>query len=71
MKPTMLYRCSDSLRLLLAFLCVLCTLCWRSEARPALSLSATRVYGPGIHPKRSSLPINYFYVQAVDTDGNK
>lgn len=41
------------------------------EAAPALSLSRTRVYGPGVHPKRSNLPINYFYIQAVDTAGNK
>ena len=40
-------------------------------AAPALSLTRTRIYGPGIHPKRCSLPINYFYIQAVDTDGNK
>ncbi|CAI8019667.1 Protein O-glucosyltransferase 2 [Geodia barretti] len=39
-------------------------------AAPALSLTRTRIYGPGIHPKRCSLPINYFYIQAVDTDGN-
>lgn len=42
-----------------------------SQATPTLSLSRTRVYGPAIHPKRCSLPINYFYIQAVDTDGNK
>ena len=41
------------------------------DAVPALSLSRTRIYGPGIHPKRCSLPINYFYIQAIDTEGNR
>ena len=41
------------------------------EAAPTLSLSHTVIYGPAVHPKRCSLPVNYFYVQAKDTDGNK
>ena len=43
----------------------------RGEAAARLDAKKTRVFGPGIHPKRSRLPINYFYIQAVDTEGNK
>ena len=60
-----------SLGALLTALAALCTFFLSSHASPALILSRTRIYGPAIHPKRCSLPINYFYVQAVDTDGNK
>lgn len=45
--------------------------CWRCEAAAQLDLRKMRVFGPGIHPKRSQLPVNYFYIQAVDTLGNK
>ena len=36
-----------------------------------LSFKKSLVYGPGIDSKRCSLPVNYFYIQAVDKDGNK
>ena len=42
-----------------------------SERDFKLSLERSSVFGPGVDPKRTSLPINYFYIQAVDTDGNK
>ena len=60
-----------SLSALLLAVGALCISFRTCQAAPALSLSRTRIYGPAIHPKRSSLPINYFYIQAVDTDGNK
>ncbi len=41
------------------------------DSVPQLSASKSLVFGPGVDPKRSQLPVNYFYVQAVDTDGNK
>lgn len=39
------------------------------ESTPVLSPPKTRVFGPGIHAKRSALPVNYFYIQAVDSAG--
>ena len=41
------------------------------ESTPVLSPPKTRVFGPGIHAKRSALPVNYFYIQAVDSAGKK
>lgn len=36
-----------------------------------LSADKSLVYGPGIDGKRVGFPVNYFYIQAVDTSGKK
>lgn len=45
--------------------------CTSGQETAKLDAKKTRVFGPGVHPKRSRLPVNYFYIQAVDTEGNK
>ena len=56
-----------SLLFLLAIL-----LCRLSEALSAqLSAEKSLVFGPGVHPERAGFPVNYFYIQAVDTKGKK
>lgn len=36
-----------------------------------LSAEKSVVFGPGVHPERAGFPVNYFYIQAVDTKGKK
>lgn len=36
-----------------------------------LSQSDSLVYGPGVHPKKHPLPIEYIYIQLMSTTGNK
>ena len=36
-----------------------------------LSVEKSLVFGPGVHPERAGFPVNYFYIQAVDTKGKK
>ena len=47
-------------------------LCRLSGALSAqLSAEKSLVFGPGVHPERVGFPVNYFYIQAVDTKGKK
>lgn len=50
---------------------LLATWCGRAEASSLLSTSETLVYGPGLHEDTSSLPLNYFFIQARDSTGVK
>ena len=45
----------------------------RLPAARSVTLSADKslVYGPGIDRERVGFPVNYFYIQAVDTSGKK
>lgn len=45
----------------------------RLPAARSATLSADKslVYGPGIDRERVGFPVNYFYIQAVDTSGKK
>ena len=36
-----------------------------------LSADKSLVYGPGVDHDRVGFPVNYFYIQAVDTSGKK
>ena len=40
-------------------------------APPQLNLQKTRVSGPGVGAATSPLPVNYFYIQALDDNGNE
>ena len=40
-------------------------------AAAELSPDKCLVFGPGIEPDRVGLPVNYFFIQAVDTEGKK
>ncbi|XP_064393653.1 protein O-glucosyltransferase 2-like isoform X2 [Halichondria panicea] len=57
------------LKILILFFLILGQGCQELEATE-LNSEKSIVFGPGIDPKRSSLPINYFYIQAVDKHGN-
>lgn len=61
---------SFSLLYLLAIL-LLCRLGQALSAAAQLSAEKSLVFGPGIHPERVGFPVNYFYIQAVDTEGKK
>ena len=52
---------------------LLATLICRPSRVLSAQLSAEKslVFGPGVHPERVGLPVNYFYIQAVDTKGKK
>ena len=54
-------------------LCLLAViLCSLSETLSAqLSSEKSLVFGPGVHPERAGFPVNYFYIQAVDSEGKK
>ncbi len=58
------------LKMILFFLLIMGHGCLELDATE-LNSEKSIVFGPGIDPKRSSLPINYFYIQAVDKHGNK
>ena len=48
------------------------TLCRLPEALSAqLSAERSLVFGPGVSTERAGFPVNYFYIQAVDTKGKK
>ena len=36
-----------------------------------LSPEKSVIFGPGVHPDKAGLPVNYFYIQAVDSNGEK
>ena len=55
--------------LLYLLLIILCRLCEVLSAQ--LSAEKSLVFGPGVHPERVGLPVNYFYIQAVDAKGKK
>ena len=66
-------RWSERSKLLLVciLLCLL-VMYGSSEARSSqLSPDKSLVFGPGVHPERAGFPVNYFYIQAVDTKGKK
>lgn len=41
------------------------------RASSLLDVSETLVFGPGVQEVTSTLPINYFFIQARDSDGKK
>ena len=67
--PATCKRPLTSFSLLYLLFIILCRL---SEALSAqLSAEKSLVFGPGVHPERVGLPVNYFYIQAVDAKGRK
>lgn len=63
-------RRKSRLTVSLLFLFVACRLPLAySDAQ--LSPDKCLVFGPGIDPDRAGFPVNYFYIQAVDTEGRK
>jgi hypothetical protein len=67
--PTSSKRSLSNFSLLYLLFIILCQL---SEVFSAqLSADKSLVFGPGVHPERVGLPVNYFYIQAVDTKGRK
>ena len=42
---------------------------WASK--PRLDVSKTLVFGPGVHKRTSFLPLNYFFLQARNSAGEK
>lgn len=42
-----------------------------AEGSSLLSASQTLLFGPGLHRDSTSLPLNYFFIQARDSDGVK
>ena len=42
-----------------------------AEGSSSISVSETLLFGPGLHSDSTSLPLNYFFIQARDSDGAK
>jgi hypothetical protein len=54
----------------LAVTLIACNYGWAGAASP-LSISETLVFGPGFQENTTSLPLNYFFIQARDSTGAK
>ena len=52
-------------------LCLLLALIVPVSHSAKLSASKSFAFGPGIDPDRVGFPVNYFYIQAVDSGGEK
>lgn len=60
--------CTLYTRVCVAFLACLIV---RGTSPPPISPSKTSLWGPGLHRETTSLAINYFYIQARDSLGER